>query len=101
MQPKAAVDGDEVITTVPHEFPSSFPPQDAVDDEEAAASASEEDWMARAAALARAAPGPTLGLLVELLRGAKTALFQCTSQGGTLFQGGVSRPTALQRTAQV
>ena len=55
--------------------------EDADDDDEAAAEASEEVWMARAAALARAAPGPTLGLLVELLRGAKARLFECTAQG--------------------
>jgi hypothetical protein len=57
--------------------------QDAVDDDDAAAAPLEEDWMARTAALARAAPGPTLGLLVELLRGAKATLFQCMSQGDT------------------
>ena len=55
--------------------------EDADDDDEAAAAAVEEEWMARAAALARAAPGPSLRLLVELLRGAKTRLFECTAQG--------------------
>ena len=54
-----------------------------MDEDEAAGAALEEDWMSRTAALARAAPGPSLSLLVELLRGAKTTLFQFTNQGNT------------------
>ncbi|KAG1679648.1 hypothetical protein FOA52_006165 [Chlamydomonas sp. UWO 241] len=55
--------------------------EDADDGDEAAAAAAAEDWMVRAAALARASPAQSLGMLVELLRGARGRLSECAAGG--------------------
>ena len=65
-------------------YPLRHTPQDADDNEETAAAAAADEWLVRAAALARAAPGPNFGLLCEILRGTQARLFECSSQGGAV-----------------
>lgn len=53
---------------------------------ESAGAAAADDWLVRAAALARAAPGPNFSLLCQLVKASQARLFECSAQGARGMQ---------------